>query len=132
VIVIDTSAIAALLFVEPDALIYATAMNAATTRLLSAVTRVELSFVVEGRKGEVGRLELERLLDSLGTETVAVTAQHATLAIHAFRKFGKGRHPAALNIGDCFSYALASATGYPLLFKGRDFTRTDVRPALSV
>ena len=71
------------------------------------------------------------MLRLTATETIGVTPQHAMLAIAAFRRFGKGRHPAALNIGDCFAYALASATGHALLFKGQDFRRTDIRPALA-
>ena len=129
--VIDTSALVAILLGESDAETYAKAMDDAPLRLLSAVTRVELSFVIEGRKGEAGRVDLERLLNDDDFEVVAVTPQQAMIAIHAFRAYGKGRHPAGLNIGDCFSYALASATGHPLLFKGNDFVHTDIRPALT-
>ena len=129
--VVDTSALIAILLREPDAERYAHAMGNAPLRLLSAVTRVELSFVIEGRKGEAGRVDLERLLNDGDFEVVAVTPQQAAIAIGAFRNFGKGRHPAGLNIGDCFSYALASATGHPLLFKGNDFVQTDIRSALS-
>ncbi len=129
--VVDTSALLAILLDEADAAVYAAALRAASPRLLSAVTRVELSFVIEGRKGERGRVELERFLAVLGGDIISVSPQHAMLAIEAFRIYGKGRHPAALNIGDCFSYALARATGYPLLFKGNDFTRTDLSSALA-
>jgi ribonuclease VapC len=129
--VIDTSAVVAILFEEEDQLRYAEAIESASTRLVSAVTRVELACVVEGRKGEAGRERLERFFALTGAEVVAVTPQQATLAIGAFRTFGKGRHPAGLNIGDCFSYALASATDRPLLFKGNDFVQTDVRSALT-
>jgi ribonuclease VapC len=125
--VVDTSALVAILFSEPDAEMFANALEDASTRLMSAVTRVELSCVIEGRKGEAGRLDLERLLAGVGCEIVSVTPRHADLAIDAFRRFGKGRHRAGLNIGDCFSYALAAATDLPLLFKGDDFTHTDVR-----
>ena len=97
--------------------------------MLSAVTRVELSFVIEGRKGETGRADVELLLRDGGFEIVGVTPQQAEIAVDAFRRFGRGRHPAALNIGDCFSYALATATDDTLLFKGEDFARTDIRPA---
>ncbi len=128
--VIDTSALVAILLAEADAAVYAAALRTASPRLLSAVTRVELSLVIEGRKGERGRVQLERFLAALDGDVVAVSAQHAMLAIEAFRTYGKGRHPAALNIGDCFSYALARATGYPLLFKGNDFSRTDLQAAL--
>jgi ribonuclease VapC len=122
--VIDTSALVAILLREPDAETYARAMEGASHRLLSAVTRVELSFVIEGRKGEPGRIDLERLLNDGEFEVVAVTPQQAMIAIDAFRNYGRGRHPAALNIGDCFAYALASATGEKLLFKGNDFVHT--------
>jgi len=127
--VVDTSAIVAILMSEPDAEIIAGALGEASARLISAVTRVELSCVIEGRKGEPGRRDLERLLGNGGFEVVAVTPHHADLAIEAFRRYGKGRHPASLNIGDCFSYALAKATDSPLLFKGSDFIQTDVRVA---
>lgn len=128
--VIDTSALVAILLRESDAESYAKAMENAPLRLLSAVTRVELSFVIEGRKGEAGRIDLERLLNDGDFEVVAVTPQQAMIAIDAFRAYGKGRHKAGLNIGDCFSYALSSATGHPLLFKGNDFVSTNVRAAM--
>jgi len=128
--VVDTSAIVAVLLAKPDAEPIAKALGEAPARLISAVTRVELSFVIEGRKGEPGRQDLERLLGSGGFEVVSVTPHHADLAIEAFRRYGKGRHPAGLNIGDCFSYALAMATDHPLLFKGSDFAKTDVRAAM--
>ena len=100
-------------------------------RLISAVTGVELSFVIEGRKSESGRLDLERLLDTGRFEIVAVTPEQANRAIDAFRRFRKGRHRAGLNIGDSFSYALAAATGHALLFKGDDFIHTDISSAVS-
>jgi ribonuclease VapC len=128
--VVDTSAIVAILFRETDAALFEQALASAPVRLMSAVTRVELSLVVEGRKGNEGRLDLERLLNAASFDIVSVTAQQASIAIEAFRRFGKGRHKAGLNIGDCFSYALASATGRSLLFKGDDFIHTDIRPAL--
>jgi len=128
--VIDTSAVVAILFGEPDQVRFARAIEAAPVRLVSAVTRVELSCVVEGRKGEAGRERLDRFFAMTGAEIVGVTAQQADIAIGAFRRFGKGRHPAGLNIGDCFAYALAKATGHPLLFKGEDFGRTDVAVAI--
>ncbi len=93
------------------------------------MTRVELSFVIEGRKGEAGPDDLELLLRDGGFDVVSVTPKQADIAIGAFRRFGKGRHRAGLNIGDCFSYALAIATDHPLLFKGDDFTHTDVKQA---
>jgi ribonuclease VapC len=129
--VIDTSAIVAILFDEPDQRRYGEAIEAATVRLVSAVTRVELAFVIEGRKREAGRERLERFFQLTGAEIVAVTPQQAEIVVDAFRRFGRGRHRASLNIGDCFSYALAVASDHALLFKGDDFGHTDIRPALS-
>jgi ribonuclease VapC len=131
VLVVDTSALVAILLREPDAEALARCLIDAPRRLVSAVTRAELSFVIEGRNGEGGRLNLERLLNIVRIEVVSVTPQHTEIAIEAFRHFGRGRHAAALNIGDCFSYALAKATDLPLLFKGNDFVQTDIRPALN-
>lgn len=128
--VVDSSALVAILLGEPDAEQFAAALGTAPVRLLSAVTRVELSFVIEGRKGEAGRADLDQLLRDGAFEIVSVTAQHAEIAIDAFRQYGRGRHRAGLNIGDCFSYALAAASGLPLLFKGGDFTHTDIPAAL--
>ncbi|HQT75065.1 MAG TPA: type II toxin-antitoxin system VapC family toxin [Acidiphilium sp.] len=128
--VVDTSALVAILFGEPDADDFARALDEAQVRLISAVTRVELSFVIEGRKGETGRADLELLLRDGAFEIVSVTPQQAMIAIEAFRRFGRGRHRAGLNIGDCFSYALAATTDHPLLFKGNDFIHTDLQPAL--
>jgi len=128
--VIDASAILAILFDQPDQRRYGEAIEAATVRLVSAVTRVELAFVIEGRKRQAGRERLERFFQLSGAEIIAVTPQQAEIAVGAYRRFGRGRHRASLNIGDCFSYALAVATGHPLLFKGDDFTHTDIRAAL--
>jgi ribonuclease VapC len=127
--VIDTSALVAILLGEPDAEQFARALADAPVRLLSAVSRVELSFVVEGRKGETGRADVELLLRDGGFDIVSVTPQQAEIAVDAFRRFGRGRHRAQLNIGDCFAYALATATGQTLLFKGDGFIHTDIRPA---
>jgi len=124
--VIDTSALVAILFQEPEAAAIEASLEMASTRLMSAVTRVELVCVVEGRKGNAGRRDLEALLQAVNPDIVAVTARHADRAIDAFRRYGKGRHKAALNIGDCFSYALARETNQPLLFKGEDFIHTDI------
>ena len=129
--VIDTSAIVAILFNEADQRLYEEAIERASVRLVSAVTRVELTFVVEGRKGEAGRERVERFFNMTGAEVVAVTPQQTQFALDAFRRFGKGRHKAALNIGDTFAYALARSSDQPLLFKGNDFIHTDVRSALT-
>jgi len=124
--VLDTSAIAAILFDEPEAPAFEVAIERASVRLLSAASLVELSIVVELRLGEPGGRELDLLLYRAGIEIVPLTREQAEVARRAFRRFGKGRHPAALNFGDCFSYALSKTAGEPLLFKGDDFSHTDV------
>ena len=129
--VIDTSAVAAILFREDDWQVYAAVTDRVSPRLISAVSRVEMSCVIESRKRDPGRVLLERFLAMISAEVVDVSVHQATLAIEAFRRFGKGRHPAALNIGDCFAYALASATAQPLLFKGGDFGLTDIASVLA-
>ena len=128
--VVDTSALVAILLGEPDADVFARTLAEAPVRLLSAVSRVELSFVIKDRKGETGRADVELLLRDGGFDIVSVTPQQAEIAVDAFRRFGRGRHPARLNIGDCFAYALAIATDHSLLFKGDDFIHTDIRSAL--
>jgi ribonuclease VapC len=128
--VVDASALVAILLGEPDAGRLARALGEAPVRLLSAVSRVELAFVIEGRKGETGRADLELLLRDGGFDIVSVTPQQAEIAVDAFRRFGRGHHRARLNIGDCFAYALAVATDHTLLFKSDDFFHTDIRPAL--
>jgi ribonuclease VapC len=128
--VVDTSALVAILLRERDTDRFSGRLEETPLRLMSAVTRVELSLVIEGRYGGPGRADLERLLRDTHIEIAAVTPQHADLAIEAFRRFGKGRHRAGLNVGDCFAYALAKATDLPLLFKGNDFVHTDINAAL--
>jgi ribonuclease VapC len=130
--VVDTSALVAVLLREPEADDFSRAVVDAPLRLMSAVTRVELTCVIEGRLHEAGRADLEQMLRDLQIEISAVTAQQAELAMEAFRRFGRGRHRAKLNIGDCFSYALAKAMDLPLLFKGDDFIHTDIEPALTI
>ncbi|MBS7546471.1 type II toxin-antitoxin system VapC family toxin [Ancylobacter oerskovii] len=127
--VIDTSAIAAIFFSEPDAPSYRDRIADDPVRLLSAATFVEAAMVIEGRFGEAGGAELDLWLHKAEVEIVAVTNEHADQARRAWRRYGKGRHPAGLNYGDCFSYALAVLSGEPLLFKGDDFAKTDIRAA---
>jgi ribonuclease VapC len=128
--VIDSSALIAILRREPEEQELRNAIKLASSRLLSASTRVETGIVALGLAGEVGLEQADALLETLRVETVPLSADHARLAIDAFRHFGKGRHPAGLNFGDCFSYALAKATGEPLLFKGDDFAQTDIKRAV--
>ena len=127
--VLDTSAVMAILFDEPEAEAFVREIEAASVRLISVMNWVEASFVVLGRKGEPGFNDLERFITEAMIERVQVDQAQGALAIIAFRRFGKGRHPAALNLCDCFAYALAKATGEPLLFKGQDFALTDIAAA---
>lgn len=124
--VIDTSALLALLGLEAEAARLAAAIEADAMRLVSAATLVEAGIVIESRYGPAGARELDLLIAKARLGIEPVTADQAELARDAWRRFGKDRHPASLNYGDCFSYALARATGEPLLFKGDDFAQTDV------
>ena len=124
--VIDTSAIAAILFDEPERADFIRKIAAANVRLISAATLLECQIVVMVRKGELGRAELQLFVYEAELEVVAFDQNQVDFAALAWRRYGKGRHPAALNYGDCFAYALAKATGEPLLFKGADFSQTDI------
>lgn len=124
--VLDTSALLAVLLNEPDAPAFRLAIEADPVRLLSAASLVETAIVIEARVGEAGGRELDLLLQKASIEIVAVDADQTDIARHAYRNFGKGRHAAGLNYGDCFSYALAYSSREPLLFKGEDFSKTDV------
>lgn len=127
--VIDSSAAVAILLGEKEQPDFFRVVARSAVRLMSAATLVEAHIVMLSRNGDAGAIELERLLSRFGFDIVPVDEAQARLAHGAFRKYGKGRHPAKLNFGDCFSYALAKWSGEPLLFKGRDFARTDVEPA---
>ena len=124
--VVDTSAILALLFNEPEADDIEVAIDTDPVRLMSTASCLESATVVEARLGAAGGREFDLLLHSVRVELVAVTAEQVDVARSAWRRFGRGRHEAGLNFGDCFSYALATISGEPLLFKGNDFARTDV------
>jgi ribonuclease VapC len=124
--VVDTSALVAILRREPERRAFIEAIEAADTRLMSVATFVEISIVVEARHGAEGLRDLDHFINRAGIELVAVDAEHGTLARGALSRFGKGQHRAGLNYGDGFSYALAISTGEPLLFKGDDFVHTDV------
>jgi ribonuclease VapC len=128
--VIDTSAIIAVLLNEVNAARIAQAIEAGSPRLLSAGNLLESSIVIESRKGEVGGRELDLLIYRAAMEVVAVDQDQAEIARIAWRRFGKGRHPAALNYGDCFAYALAKSRRLPLLYLGTDFAQTDVEAVL--
>jgi ribonuclease VapC len=124
--VLDTSALLALLLDEPEAEAFRGAVEEDTTRLVSAATLLEAALVIEARKGEPGGRELDSLIHKAEIEVVVVDAEHVSEARRAYRRFGKGRHAAELNFGDIFAYALARTSGEPLLFKGDNFTKTDV------
>lgn len=127
-LVVDTSALAAVVFGEPDAERFLAAMVAAAGDLaMSAATAVEAAIVVEAKQGAQASLDLELLIERLHIEVIPVDAAQASSAVAAWRRFGKGRHPAQLNFGDCFAYAAARSAGGPLLFKGEDFAQTDIR-----
>lgn len=125
--VIDTSAIIAILLGEPEAETFAKALAGDEKRLISAFTAVESAIVIETKKGEAGGRELDLLLHRSKVEIVAMDPAQAELARIAWRTYGKGRHPAGLNIGDCCSYSLSKYSGEPLLCKGDDFPRTDIK-----
>jgi len=128
--ILDTSAIIAILFDEDDAEIYAQAITRSDSCRLSAATFVETAIVVETQTNSNGGRQLDAFMRRAGIAVEPVTEEQAHIARQAFIDFGKGRHPAGLNYGDCFAYALSKATREPLLFKGKDFTKTDLTAAL--
>jgi ribonuclease VapC len=123
--IIDTSALLAILQDEPERRMFNEAMEMADSRRVSAATFVEASIVIESRFGAEGLRALDRFLERGDIEVMPVDVEQARYAREAFMRFGKGRHPAGLNFGDCFSYALAKVLSEPLLFKGDDFALTD-------
>ncbi|MDE0142027.1 MAG: type II toxin-antitoxin system VapC family toxin [Caldilineaceae bacterium] len=127
--IIDTSAILAILFGEPDAARYEEAIAMAWPRRMSVAALLEAAIVVESRGGTAAGDELDLFLKTASIELVPVTTEQANAARRAWRRFGKGNHPAGLNFGDCFAYALAATSDEPLLFKGDDFARTDIEAA---
>jgi ribonuclease VapC len=127
--IVDTSALLAVLFDEPDAARFAEAIAAADPCRISAATLAEAAIVVDMQAGTAGGRQFDNFLRRAGIAVEPVTAEQAHLARQAYFDFGKGRHPAGLNFGDCFAYALAKALDEPLLFKGEDFAKTDLTPA---
>jgi ribonuclease VapC len=124
--VMDTSALVAILQDEPERRRFNEAIEAAPLCHISAATLVEISIVVEARHGAEGIRDLDLFIAAAGILPVPVDAEQALAAREAFRRYGKGRHAAGLNFGDCFSYALARVRDEPLFFKGLDFPQTDV------
>jgi ribonuclease VapC len=127
--ILDTSAILAILFEEDDAEIYAQAITRAESCRLSAATFAETAILVEAQTRNNGGRQLDAFIRRAGISIDPVTEEQAHIARQAFIDFGKGRHPAGLNYGDCFSYALSKTTQEPLLFKGKDFAKTDLAAA---
>jgi ribonuclease VapC len=127
----DSSAVIAILADEPEAAEYTRAIEEAESVGISAANYLEAAIVVDGRRDAIGSRRFDEFLRESGMTIEPVTEEHAKLARSAYRDFGRGSgHPAKLNFGDCFAYALAKASGEPLLFKGDDFRHTDVRMAL--
>ena len=123
---LDTSAVVAILRNEVERAEFLSLIDKETRRLISAVSVLEAAMVLEGRSGPDAGSDLDLFLLRASIEIVAFDNEQLAMARTAFRRFGKGRHPAGLNFGDCASYALAQWSGEPLLFKGSDFTATDV------
>jgi len=127
--IVDTSVLVAILLDEPDAEKLSAAIAANTPRIISAVSVLEASIVIESKKGEAGLALLDELLNLAQFEIVAFDDAQQQLARVAYRRYGKGRHPAGLNFGDCCAYALAKVRNEALLFKGNDFNQTDITAA---
>jgi ribonuclease VapC len=128
-VVIDSSALLAIVLDEPERQSFLGKINLDARPLIAAASYVETAIVLVSRRGPAAAVELRGLLNEAGIEIAEVNEAIAEAAIEAFRRFGKGRHPAGLNFGDCFAYALASVTGEPLLYKGDDFAKTDIDAA---
>ena len=126
-VVIDTSAVLAILLGEAEAEQFAEAIAADHKRLISAFSALETGIVIEARKGPAGAREWDVLLHQAAIDIIPFTSDQYTLAREAWRRYGKGKHAAALNIGDCCSYALSRFSDEPLLFKGNDFNKTDLK-----
>jgi ribonuclease VapC len=128
-VVIDSSALLAIALDEREREVYLAKISLDARPIIAAANYVESAIVVTARRGPAAAARLRMLLDEAGIDIAPVDEQLAQAAIEAFDRFGKGRHPAALNFGDCFAYALAAATGEPLLYKGDDFAKTDIAAA---
>lgn len=126
IMVLDTSAVVAILQDEPGSDELITKLKEAKELKISAASVVEAGIVMLSRYGDPGEIEVDQFIHRLSIKVVSVTEAHAELARTAYRKFGKGRHSAGLNYGDCFSYALALSLQEPLLYVGEDFNKTDL------
>jgi ribonuclease VapC len=128
--VIDSSALVAILKNEPEAEMFAKVINDAETCMMSVANVLEASLVMQSRHHDDGEFKLDVFLKDSAIEIVPFTQDQLDIARRAFRKYGKGRHPAGLNFGDCIAYALAKDMDEPLLFKGGDFSKTDIISAV--
>jgi ribonuclease VapC len=128
--IIDTSALIAILYNEADADLYADALAKSEYRLMSAANYLESGIVIDRQRGAAAGRQLDSLILRAEVKVESVTREQADIARQAYLDFGKGAHPAGLNFGDCFSYALAKSLGMPLLFKGEDFALTDIESVL--
>jgi ribonuclease VapC len=129
--IVDTSALIAILANEPERPAFVQAVVSTDAALISAANHLETALVIDGYRDPVLSRRLDELMEELRIEVTAITREHLQIARDAYRDFGRGSgHPARLNFGDCFSYAVARSTGQALLFKGDDFIHTDLRPAV--
>ena len=128
--IVDTSAILSILFAEHDAQRYALSIAEAEVRLMSAANYLEAGIVIDNQIGPAAGRQFDALISRAEILIEAVSREHADLARQAYLDYGKGNHPARLNFGDCFAYALSKQSDQPLLFEGDDFSKTDVSPAL--
>lgn len=129
--VLDTSAFLAIFQNEPERRMFNEAIESAGSRMSSVATFIETSIVLESRYGAEGIRDFDLFLEKASISILPVDVDQGQVARQAFRQFGKGRHPAGLNFGDCFSYALAKSLAQPLLYKGVDFSLTDIQPAVT-
>jgi ribonuclease VapC len=127
--ILDSSALLAILKGERERDRFSETILNESSVAISAPTLLEVALVIEGQTGDKGRRDLDELVVEIDPQIIAFTAEQLSLARQAFREFGKGRHPARLNFGDCMAYALAKERGEPLLFKGTDFSQTDIEVA---
>jgi ribonuclease VapC len=130
-VIVDSSALLSVVFGEPGFEVFAQMLAETEDCKMSAATFVEVMMVAEGRGKDRAARHAESLIRNGGIAILPVTVEHAYLAVQGFSSYGKGKHAAGLNFGDCFSYALAKALDEPLLFKGDDFRRTDITPAIA-
>jgi ribonuclease VapC len=128
--IVDASALLAILLSEPDGPAYRSAISGAETASISPVNCLEVTMRLERIWPDGATGKLDAMIDAFAMSVEAIDRPQLAIAQDAFRRFGKGRHKAALNMGDCFAYALAKSKGEPLLFKGRDFSHTDLESAL--